>query len=307
MRVMSYDRLFVTERLHTGTWIFSDLDRLGFWELELAAAYYRRLADAGARVLNDPARFLHRGSLLKRLHRAGMNAFGAWRPADGERPDAWPVFLRTEAAHRGTLSELIDTPEMLAAEIECVLAAGTPLRSLLVVQYCAEPIADKPGAFRKYAAYVAGDRIVPAPVVTDTHWCAKYGVVGTATEEHYVFERNYNRERPHTDHLLAAARLCGVDFGRIDYGVVDGRVQIYEINTNPHIRPATKHHSLTRLETDRATNRELIEAVGALDASGGVIGLERELPKLPPHRYVPRFARRLLARAARLQFSRWIY
>jgi hypothetical protein len=38
---------------------------------------------------------------------------------------------------------------------------------------------------------------------------------------------------PHVPHLREVLRQAYVQFGRIDYGVVGGRPQIYEINTNP--------------------------------------------------------------------------
>src|SRR5690606_35848011 len=82
MRVISYDRLFAARRARTGTWIFSDFDRLDFWGLELAGRYARALRSAGARVLNDPALALQRAALLKQLNTAGINDFGAWRPVD---------------------------------------------------------------------------------------------------------------------------------------------------------------------------------------------------------------------------------
>ena len=53
--VMTYDDLFSASAVPMGTWIFTDFDRLGFWELELAARVYQELKAAGARVLNNPA------------------------------------------------------------------------------------------------------------------------------------------------------------------------------------------------------------------------------------------------------------
>ncbi|MFI5426708.1 hypothetical protein [Aeromicrobium sp. UC242_57] len=38
---------------------------------------------------------------------------------------------------------------------------------------------------------------------------------------------------PHHDDVAEAFELAGLDYGRIDYGIVDGRMQVWEINTNP--------------------------------------------------------------------------
>ena len=34
--------------------------------------------------------------------------------------------------------------------------------------------------------------------------------------------------------------LASIEYGRADCGVVDGKIQVYEINTNPDIRPPRK-------------------------------------------------------------------
>jgi hypothetical protein len=51
-------------------------------------------------------------------------------------------------------------------------------------------------------------------------------------------ELEYIETNPHEEILRRAFDLAGIDYGRADYGVVDGRVEIWEINTNPYlIRP----------------------------------------------------------------------
>jgi hypothetical protein len=294
VRFVTYDRLFASSRVRRGTWIFTDQDRLGFWDLELAARYWRALAQGGARVLNDPARFLPRASLLKKLHREGLNSFRAWRLADGEVPDVFPVFLRKEAAHRGAATGLLNSSDEVATALIKLMNDGIPIRDIVAVEYRARELEDKPGAFRKYSMYVVGDRVVPAPIVTDVAWHAKIGTIGTATEEHYLFERRYNEERPHADHLRRAFASAGLEYGRADYTVIDDKADIYEINTNPTIGRLRKHHSQTRMETLRQGLDELVEAVAALDTPArGSIKLALDLPR----RARPFFMR--------FQFSRW--
>jgi hypothetical protein len=294
VRFVTYDSLFMNGRVPGGTWIFTDQDRLGFWDLELAARCWRALAEGGARVVNNPATFLPRASLLKKLHRDGFNSFRAWRLADGEMPDAFPVFLRKEAAHRGSATGLLNSREEVETALTRLIGEGIPIRDLIAVEYRARELEDKPGAYRKHSMYVVGDRVVPAPIVTDVAWHAKIGTIGTATEEHYLFERRYNEERPHADHLRRVFASAELEYGRADYTVIDDKVEIYEINTNPTIKPLRKHHSQTRMETVRQGLDELVEAVAALDTSArGHVKLALDLPR----RARPFFMR--------FQFSRW--
>src|SRR5687767_8358294 len=78
--VMSYDALFRSFSLRGAVYIFTDLDRLNFWDLELAARHYRNIRKAGAPTLNDPARFKPRFDLLNDLFESGVNSFRVWRP-----------------------------------------------------------------------------------------------------------------------------------------------------------------------------------------------------------------------------------
>ena len=38
---------------------------------------------------------------------------------------------------------------------------------------------------------------------------------------------------PHEAELRAIFKLARIDYGRIDYGIKDGQIQVWEINTNP--------------------------------------------------------------------------
>ncbi|TCJ19775.1 hypothetical protein EZJ19_01210 [Parasulfuritortus cantonensis] len=267
VQVWSYDALFRARRLPRATWLFTDMDRLGFWELELAAHAYRELAGHGMPVLNDPGRFCGRFDLLERLHGAGVNRFRVWRPGRAAAVDRWPVFLRTEAAHRGPLTGLITAPEALAAAIEAALAAGYPERDLMIVEYCAEPIRDN--LFRKHAAFRVGARIVTSLAVHDTGWAAKYGVEGVAGSELYREELANLAENGHADVLMRAFETAHLEYGRVDYALVAGTPQIYEINSNPSIGHVVRHPDPARLESARLWERNFAAALAAIDSAPG--------------------------------------
>lgn len=292
-RIWSYDRLFRARRLPFATCIFTDFDRLSYWELELAAHAYRRLQEAGVRVLNDPARATHRFTLLRRLHAAGLNRFGVWRADETDVIDRWPVFLRTELAHRGPLTDLISCRADLHQALDKCLAEGFPLNDLMIVEYCAQPL--RPGLFRKYAAYRIGDRLVSALSVHDSDWVVKYGQPGCADESFYQEELESIGNPPDDPALWRAFELARLEFGRVDYALVDGTPQVYEINSNPTIGRLLEHPFAQRLKAARIVEQRLTEAFREIDSPPG-----KAIPVTDP----------LLTRQRRLDIlmlrSRWV-
>ncbi len=262
-RRISYASLLLRRSLPRATYIFSDFDRLGFWQLESAAHVYRVLRAAGCRVLNDPAMALQRLALLRRLNRDGINSFQAWAAHDAQDVDRFPVFIRTTSAHRGNLTEPLREPRDLAESLAALVTRGYPLADLIVVEYRAEPIHD--GIFRKLAMYRVGDRFVPVPSVHERHWTAKYGEDGVAGEAAYVEDLERIRESPYTDTLRHAFDVGGIEYGRADFGVVKARPEIYEINTNPMVDATSPHRFVARAQARQVTWDAHLSAIRALD------------------------------------------
>ncbi|NOZ32026.1 MAG: hypothetical protein GXP01_02890 [Alphaproteobacteria bacterium] len=273
-KIVSYDWLFRQANLPLATYIFTDFDRLGFWECEVAARVFRALRDGGATVLNDPAMALQRAPLLKRLTLAGVNSFQVWRPADGERPDRFPVFLRGQSGHRGPLSDLLHSLEEVEKTISGLIGGGRAvLHDLLVVEYCAAPISN--GRFVKHAAYRVGDVICPALSLTGSSWPAKAGQSGLATDAEYEAQLSAVRKMEHVDEILAVFKIANIAYGRVDFTILNGRLEFYEINTNPTLRQVTTHRSELRVESSRLIMDKYIEALLALDVtSSGTIAIE---------------------------------
>ncbi|MFA5663576.1 hypothetical protein [Castellaniella sp.] len=265
--IWSYDRLLKARRLPRATWIFTDFDRLGAWDLELAARVCRVLQQAGMQVLNDPAQAMHRFALLRSLHARGLNRFQVWRPHEQAAVDRWPVFLRTETAHRGPLTDLIHDAAGLRAALAQARAQGHPERDLMVVEYCAQPL--RPGLFRKYAAYRVGERLVRALSVHDTQWVAQQGQSGCADVADYQDELEHIDSPPGEPVLRAAFEVSRLQYGRIDYALVDGQVQVYEINSNPFIAILREHAVAARVQAARAVDDGLAQAFQAIDAPPG--------------------------------------
>lgn len=256
----TYNQLFSKRRLPRATYVFTDFDRLMAWHIELAARIYLRLQDDGLTVLNDPREYVPRWAYLKRLYADGINDFTCWLPMLGERPDRYPAFLRTVHAHRSVDSGLLHSQSDADAALSDALGRGLTLNDLVFVEYAAEPGAGGK-TFRKFAAYRIGDRVVRAVTVTDKDWVAKIGAKGSASDAEYAQDLAEHRDYPRADMVRACFDVAGMTYGRIDYGLVGGRPQIYELNTNPTLGFSRKHPKADRRAAIDLKNEQFLDAI----------------------------------------------
>ena len=247
--------------------MFADIDRLSFWDLELTAHAYLEMERSGLRVLNNPAKVKTRYALLRALHRAGLNDFNVHRADEINSSIRFPVFLRKNQLHDGPLTDLLHSPRELERAIAAAVNSGTPVENLVVVEFAAEPV--RPGLYRKLGAYRVGDVIVPTVSAHETVWVAKYGQLGIAGEALYRDELQLLQTNPFAEHLNKAFEIAGIEYGRADFGIYKGRVQIYEINTNPMINGPAPHPFAVREESTRLCWERYLEALRALDSGGG--------------------------------------
>lgn len=234
VRVHLYEELFRMRRVPVGTWIFADIERLSREDLERAARCWEALAGSGhpMKLMNHPLRVKRRYELLRTLHACGFNDYTVYRVDEGRVPERFPVFLRVENDHKGPETELLHGPDELAAAIAKLEAEGKSRDQRMITEYCAE--ADSEGRFRKYGAFLLDGEILPRHLLVNKHWVAK-GRDREACNETIPEQIEYNETNPHAAELRRAFEVACVDYGRVDYTIVDGRVQIYEINTNPQI------------------------------------------------------------------------
>ncbi|OYT99525.1 MAG: hypothetical protein CFE40_06725 [Burkholderiales bacterium PBB1] len=282
-RVLSYETLWSCRLLPRGTYVMTDFDRLSPVEHEMAGRLHDHLQEAGLPVLNNPRHYRPRDSFLKMLHAEGLNGFTCYLPSAGERPQRYPVFLRTIAAHRGTLSDLLH--DQVAADTALLQAIdhGYLLRDLIFVEYAAEPQPDT-GSFQKHAAFRVGPHIIRANTVNDAGWVAKNGTEGLASAEQYLAERAEMDTYPHHDYVMKVFELAGLQFGRLDFGIVCGRPQAYEINTNPTMSLTLAHRNAIRSETMRLVRSRLASALA--DVTQPVSRLPLRVPKYFKKRFV---------------------
>jgi hypothetical protein len=265
LAIVDYDRLLASRSLPRAPHVFADLDRLGAHDLELAALVYRRLSEAGVRVLNDPALAMTRFALLRALHEAGINGFNAYRIDERVRPSRYPVFVRRERGHGRPLSDLLGDWDAVRRAVDRALESGVPESSLLVVEFAAEPVA--PGLYRRLSIWRVGERLVAAPTVHEDAWLVKYGKLNSATPALYEEDLRIVRDNPFGPALRAAFEIAGIGYGRADFGLVGGRPQVYEINTNPKLAPGAAHPSPVRTESQRLAWEGYLAALRELDAA----------------------------------------
>ena len=99
-------------------------------------------------------------------------------------------------------------------------------------------------------------------------------VVNDRTREE---QRRYVADNPHQQQIRDVFAAAHIEYGRIDYGIANGRLRVYEINTNPAIGGAGRRRGPHRRQRTDASVSQLIEAftslAGRCPAPGSLIRL----------------------------------
>jgi hypothetical protein len=267
VRIFRYESRAWRGEASPGTWVFTDLERLDERYLELAGDLAQRLASDPARwhVLNAPSRVLCRYPLLQRLAGAGINDFRAFRldavPADAR----FPLFVRGEQDHEGSRSPLL--PDQHALRAFVAPGGGLPRGvRLLAVEF--QPYQRADGLFAKYSVMRVGTALVPRHLLFSRQWQVKDPeVVNDAlAAQEKAFVDGFCESSPDGQALSAIFALAGIDYGRIDYTLVDGRIQVFEINTNPTLVPQVAVLDARRWQSQAASASSLNLALQAAAA-----------------------------------------
>lgn len=302
LRVATYETLFALKRAPIANYIFTDIDRLTSFEIDAAGEIAKglRKADPTVRIVNEPNRVLGRYALLRRLYESGLNSFNVWRLDEERLPDQYPVFIRREQDAFGAESPLLRDEAELRAEIVRLQVAGKGLTGRIAVQFRESVAAN--GLYRKYGAFNFRGRVVPQHLIVSDQWMVKRGNTPmtselVAEEERFVFDN------PHAAHLAKVFALAGVDFGRADYCVADGRVEIFEINTNPGF-PGARNPNDGRMVRRNHVIEGVLAGFSSLDGPCERAGLAKfHFPKPKLHRLRDRSTwRRLTDRATGLRW-----
>jgi hypothetical protein len=277
-----------------GIYVFADIERLGTRATCHAAELYRRLRFEGSIVLNDPAKVRLRADLLQSLSDADINQFRCYGVNESLDEVRFPVFLRCANDHRGNRTGLLATADQLRAEIAnqvrtrfCfhdehgkfrVFRWGpTRRRELLITEFC--DTADSNGIYRKYSAFALAGRIVPRHVFFGTRWMLKAPEL--LTEEFIAEERKVVLSNPHATELREIFAIARIEYGRIDYGLHNGNIQVWEINTNPMITHRSDARVPERVPVQEEFSRRLSSAFRELEQ---VLLERRRIPHRIEHR-----------------------
>ncbi|MGA2400415.1 MAG: hypothetical protein ABSG91_01770 [Syntrophobacteraceae bacterium] len=223
-----------------GLYVFADLERLSDEALTKAEAARTIIAESGSavRLLNSPAHTMRRYDVLRTLYEHGINDFNVYRWSDGEWPLKYPVFLRYDNDHAVLSTVLISSREILDYALRHLEESGGLSEHLLITEFC--DTADRHGIYRKYSAFVVGNRVFGRNLCFSKRWMVKRASEMKAGEllvhkEMLVEEEDYVKTNPHADILRKIFSLTRVEYGRIDYSMLGDAIRVWEINTNPHI------------------------------------------------------------------------
>jgi hypothetical protein len=242
LRFLSYDAFFQMNEIDTGVFVFTDFDRLDSEQMRRAKKRANLLdrADTSNVILNDPNRFLGRFDLLQTLHARDPQAPATQRLVDWKQVKDFPVFIRGERDHLAALSGLIDTATALETTAKRLLNEHSNIDDVMIIQFQNQP--NDAGFYEKYGAFRVGDTIYGQHLFQHQNWWVKENAADWSNLQR-ARHFDYIDKNPHADLLMPIFKAAGIEYGRIDYGLMEGRVVVFEINTNPVVnsRPPLPH------------------------------------------------------------------
>jgi len=273
--VIYYDQIVHYKKLPVGLYIISDLERLGPAEIELAGIIHRTLGQSQSRVLNDPTKVLRRESLLKTLKATGMNPFTVYRLNEDWSNATYPLFIRRENDHSGSLSELLHSPADVKSALEKLRSRGPAQKDLLLVEYF--NTADSDGIYRKYSAFCIGGKIIPRHVLASKQWVLKSPDL--VDPPYIAEEQDYSSRNPHEAELKKVFAIANIDYGRIDYSLHNGQLVTWEINTNPMAGIEPAKMAIARLPVAGIFAQQFNAALESLDVPSQGQSVPLTVPK----------------------------
>ncbi|WBU58189.1 hypothetical protein [Paracoccus sediminicola] len=260
--ILSYDDFLSLPRLPRSTYLFLDIERLAHEQVERITSRLQHLEAAaqGLRVLNRPDRIGSRMQIMGALKRAGINDFDLLPIDTPPEKLRFPVFLRGISDHDGPKSQLIQN----AAELSQAIAALDMPQGYGITEYVDARNAD--GLHEKRSYMRIGDSLFPSALDTSQHWVCKgehSDPANVAQPDREIAFLNSDEDR---EVLRRGFEAAGIDYGRADYAIIDGRPQIFEINTNPWLEPPENVPAISR-QGALIMIRRFFEALIGLDAA----------------------------------------
>jgi hypothetical protein len=129
-----------------------------------------------------------------------------------------------------------------------------------VIEFC--DCIDADGLFRKFSVLRVGDQFLPRHMLFSENWVTKKPdqVTQALVKEEEAFIANC----PHLEQVQQVFEIAGIEYGRIDYGLHQGQMQVWEINTNPIVMPKQTTTHPMRQELQQIFARHCADALLAL-------------------------------------------
>jgi hypothetical protein len=181
-------------------------------------------------------------------------------------PERWPVFVCHEIGHWH--SDLLHDAAQLQAFLERMEQEGIWRGDKLIVELNDTRGAD--GYHRVDSAFRIGPCIVPWPSYIARPWWLRRSQIDPADmlepSALLAAQMDQVRSNPHEPQVMAVFERLGIQYGRMDYSMKDGRIQVWVINSGPdllkpeHFEPSAPDRAVLVLVSER-----LYEAFAALD------------------------------------------
>ena len=242
-----------------GTYIFADLERTTEQTRNRAAELWNHLnrPDEGYRLLNHPTQSLRRYDLLTKLAEDGINQFRAYRLTETTVPERFPVFLRREDDHHANQTDLLTDQAAVDHAVEELRRRGEDLSPWLMIEFCDTSDAD--GIFTCYSSFCVNGTIFPHHLFFSRRWVMK--AQHLFDPEWLERERQFMAAGAHQDEVRRIFELARIDFGRIDYSLLDGRIQVWEINTNSMLTSPRHYLDPRRMDLYAQIHRGFAQAM----------------------------------------------
>lgn len=214
----------------TGAYVFCDVDRMNPTQKRVVGSLWDRLSQLeNVRLFNNPHKELCRFDLLRAYFEAGVNRFNVHRVIDAGTMKL-PVFLRIERDHMGPRTGLLHDAGEIERETKRLILQNHRPKEILAVEYQPTDLTD--GRVYKYGAFRIGPTIVCQHILMSTEWsCKRENMI--STPEAKRISEEFFLAAPHREILLPLFEMANIEYGRMDYALADGKVQVWEINDNP--------------------------------------------------------------------------
>lgn len=268
IKTINYEYMGRLTGLPVGTYVFTDLDRLGANQMHAAKHVYDFLSHErpDLQLLNNPHAFIGRFRLLRMLYEHGLNKFNVYRHYELDQDIRFPVFIRFERDHMGARSGLLNNRQEMHTAVNEALLSGAASDNLMIVEFQDSRKPD--GMVRKYAVWRWGNYFAARHLVIGSEWMLKVPSTkkGDSWSKEWIAEEDrFLRSNPHLNQVRAVFEMANGDFGRIDYAVVDGQIQTWEINTNPRCFTPRDEQLPERIHFDDFVSKRFDEGWAAID------------------------------------------